>query len=135
MAHLHAKKLYHRDLKLENVAIDERGRVRLIDFGSSTVVDEGTTASAVSDVSDTDGRLAVIKSSQKNTRAPEIALGEFTGQEEDQEKVRCMQAHNHACIGWTVVIFKHSNVPPQPFKIASPNVPPHGGSDPNSVPW
>jgi serine/threonine protein kinase len=82
--HLHRKKFYHRDLKLENVAIGEDGTVKLIDFGSSSSVDKGNTASATDgeDEESADGgaaakaRIAVISISQKaHTRAPEVVLG------------------------------------------------------------
>jgi serine/threonine protein kinase len=97
LAHLHQRKFYHRDLKLENVAVSEGNIVKLIDFGSSTSVAAGTTASATADEEEGgDGgtvateRTQVISQSQKaHTRAPEVVLGESVkGTLEEQEKVR-----------------------------------------------
>lgn len=36
MAHCHEKNICHRDLKLQNVLVDDLGRVKIIDFGFST---------------------------------------------------------------------------------------------------
>ena len=38
MNYLHAKCIAHRDIKLENVMLDQRGNVKLIDFGFSTQI-------------------------------------------------------------------------------------------------
>lgn len=48
LKHLHDKKFFHRDLKLENVALKGEGlaaEVRLIDFGSSTQVHQVSDSS------------------------------------------------------------------------------------------
>ena len=36
LSYLHSKSIAHRDIKLENVMLDHRGNVKLIDFGFST---------------------------------------------------------------------------------------------------
>jgi len=33
LAHLHEKKIVHRDIKLENILIDENKKVKVLDFG------------------------------------------------------------------------------------------------------
>ena len=36
--YLHSKCIAHRDIKLENVMLDTKGNVKLIDFGFSTQI-------------------------------------------------------------------------------------------------
>ena len=107
LTHLHKLKFYHRDLKLENVAkIDDpmdplTGRLRLIDFGSSTQVHMGVTMSAAKKKRleeekaaqektriDKERATQVSKSQKAHTRAPEIVTGAMVaGTEAASEKL------------------------------------------------
>ena len=44
LGHLHLKDFIYRDLKLENVLMDEQGNVSLTDFGMAKMVRDGETA-------------------------------------------------------------------------------------------
>ena len=39
MEYLHDKNIFHRDIKLENIIIEDGHRVKIIDFGFSIIVD------------------------------------------------------------------------------------------------
>ncbi|OEH76824.1 putative protein kinase [Cyclospora cayetanensis] len=41
VAYLHSQSVVHRDLKLENMLLDDKGRVRLIDFGFASLLKPG----------------------------------------------------------------------------------------------
>eukprot|EP01048_Picozoa_sp_COSAG05_P022933 COSAG05_NODE_4769_length_1380_cov_0.982826_1_plen_353_part_00 len=105
LTHLHNRKFFHRDLRLENVAQIEdgskTGRMRLIDFGSSTQVYMGVTMSAAKKKRLEDAKAAaekskldqeraqqVVKSQKAHTRAPEIVTGQMVnGTEAASEKL------------------------------------------------
>lgn len=40
LAFLHSQNMVHRDLKLDNLLIDEKGRVIISDFGKAVLLDE-----------------------------------------------------------------------------------------------
>ena len=41
IAYLHENGITHRDLKLENILVDERGYLKIIDYGLSKIMDDG----------------------------------------------------------------------------------------------
>jgi serine/threonine protein kinase len=44
IGYLHSKRIMHRDLKLENVLVDEDGYLKIIDYGlAKTLIDNGST--------------------------------------------------------------------------------------------
>jgi serum/glucocorticoid-regulated kinase 2 len=44
LGHLHSKDFIYRDLKLENVLMDDNGNVSLTDFGMAKIVRDGEIA-------------------------------------------------------------------------------------------
>ena len=44
ISHLHSRKILYRDIKPENIVIDERGYLKLVDFGLSKVIGSGRTS-------------------------------------------------------------------------------------------
>lgn len=45
MKYVHAKKIIHRDLKMNNILINSKKHVNICDFGISKVMDETTMTS------------------------------------------------------------------------------------------
>ena len=41
IGYLHGKKIMHRDLKLENILVDEQGYLKIIDYGLAKTLQEG----------------------------------------------------------------------------------------------
>ena len=48
VSHAHAKLILHKDIKADNVLVDQKGQVRLIDFGLSTALSEAGTGGGFS---------------------------------------------------------------------------------------
>ena len=42
--YLHSKKIMHRDLKLENILVDETGYLKIIDYGLAKTLQENQTS-------------------------------------------------------------------------------------------
>lgn len=46
VGYLHSKDIIHRDLKLENILLDNTGFLMLIDFGLAKIVEDGENATS-----------------------------------------------------------------------------------------
>jgi serine/threonine protein kinase len=44
VGYLHSKGIMHRDLKLENILVDENGYLKIIDYGLAKTLSEGQTS-------------------------------------------------------------------------------------------
>ena len=83
LAHMHAQRMQHRDLKPDNVLFDARGDARLIDLGLAKIV------VAKSKVSSAGGKNAV---GAVLYRSPEKALGRAYDAKDDIWALGCMVA-------------------------------------------
>ena len=57
VAYLHSNNIIHRDIKLENILINEPSDIRLADFGQAKVVDDGDAESGDDDDGDGEGSV------------------------------------------------------------------------------
>jgi serine/threonine protein kinase len=75
MAFLHSKNIVFRDLKPANVGFDERGIVKLFDFGFAVCIDKQTrTASSVLSGKSSDDDLLYDRAGTPRYMAPEVGL-------------------------------------------------------------
>jgi len=47
IGHLHEQSIVHRDLKLENILIDEEGYLKIIDFGLAKILKDDELANTL----------------------------------------------------------------------------------------
>jgi serine/threonine protein kinase len=75
MAHLHKRRIVHRDLKLSNVGIDEQGHAKLLDFGLAKILPRGSSDKETFKLTGNTGSIRYM--------APEIGRGEEYNQKVD----------------------------------------------------
>lgn len=72
--HIHSQRIIHRDIKMENVMLDKRGTVKLVDYGLAEKSLEGS-----------DGLKVTGYCGTAAYYSPELAQGELDGSEKDNE--------------------------------------------------
>ena len=106
IGYLHAKNIVHRDIKLENILLDNLGDIKLCDFGVSEYLDSKT--SKLTSCSGTPAYMApeVVECGESNRLAKRKSNGQ-----------KAKRSYNHRCDIWSAGIVMYALLFGQlPFK-------------------
>mmetsp|Transcript_38940 Transcript_38940/g.121991 ORF Transcript_38940/g.121991 Transcript_38940/m.121991 type:complete len:807 (-) Transcript_38940:535-2955(-) len=102
---LHAQGVIHRDIKASNILVDDRGAVKLADFGSSTRIAGGSSASA-----DGDSSMLSLRGTPYYM-APEVIRQESYDVRADIWSLGCTVLHMvTGCAPWADTRFQNPTV-------------------------